>query len=83
MNVGLPQPTRLHSSVLPDRWHSTCEPLDGEFRGGRNGVARCSCVNTGGVLQRLCMLPALPGRATRPGRSPNRQARTKTKDWLT
>lgn len=27
---------------------------------------RCSCVNTGGVLQRLCMLPAPPLRASPP-----------------
>ena len=39
MNMGLPQPTCLNSSVPSDRWLSTCEIFDGEFHGGRNGIA--------------------------------------------
>ena len=39
MNIGLPQPTHLNSSLLPDCWLSTCEIFDGECHGGRNGIA--------------------------------------------
>ena len=39
MNMGLPQPTCLNSSVRSDRWLSTCEIFDGKFHGGRNGIA--------------------------------------------
>ena len=40
MNMGLPQPTCLNSSVPSDRWLSTCEIFDGECHGGRNGIAK-------------------------------------------
>lgn len=39
MKMGLPQPTCLNSSVPSDHWLSTCEIFDGEFHGGRNGIA--------------------------------------------
>lgn len=59
MHLGLPQPTRLNSCALPDDWHATRESFPGGFRQGRDGTARYGCVNTG-VLQKHCVLPALP-----------------------
>lgn len=83
MNLGLPPtdlPKQLGAACL-----LACHTgnFTHEFCDGRNGVARCSCVNTGGGLQKPCMLPGRSRQATWPGQSPYTQAGTKTKDLLT
>lgn len=58
--MSIPRPTRLKVWVLPDAGTPHVS-LRCELQGGRTGIARCGCVNTGGVVQKLCMLPTLRG----------------------
>lgn len=80
MNIGPSNPPQT-ALVLPDCWLSTCEIFDGEPH-GREMASPDAAGSTGGVLQRLCMLPA----PTPPGEPPTARSestRTKTKSQLT
>lgn len=64
--MGLPQPTCLNSSVLSDRWLSTCEIFDGEFQ-GRKWHAMQLCKH------RRSSAEALHATSPQPGRAPHYQ----------
>lgn len=79
--MGLPQPTAEIAGCCLIEGIPHVKPTPSVV--GETGIARCGCVNTGELLQKLCARPTLPRTSHPPGRSPHKQAGTNTQDRLT